>query len=190
MTWWATAYPAHNLGAHSPIDPERDRYVVQDLLTGRTDAHLQAMAVLMWTVTADGDPNSDWTWIATRHDRTVRVLRHKAGALDRAVALAAARPPQQLTFGAMASTPRPAPTRDPSQRRTTDVWAAIVAHLGVTEYSRTWFATATLIDDRDDVIEVAAPDAHAAYIETRYAETLREAVAAVRPGARVIFVAA
>jgi len=99
LAWWVATYPLHNHGAQSTVDGAAVT-IVQDVLRGRTVARLQAMALLLWSLEANSDPASHQSWIA-RSDRSLRVLRHKAQFLDRAVVV----PPQQMVFGPMEEQP-------------------------------------------------------------------------------------
>jgi hypothetical protein len=98
LDWLVTTYPLHNQGAQPVVHPERDGAVVQSLFdAGFALQQLQAMTIAMWTITTDGDPTSHRSWIA-RSDRSLRVLRHKAQFLSRAVA-GVAEVQQQALFG-------------------------------------------------------------------------------------------
>ncbi len=89
-------YPQHAKGARLEIEGHRRRYVVHGLLERYGRERLEQMAVLCWTIEADGDPESHATWIATKSDRSLYVLKHKAAFLERVVVGA-----QQLNFGPM-----------------------------------------------------------------------------------------
>lgn len=69
-----------------------------------------------------------------------------------------------------------------------NVWARILAHIETTlsrHEFHTWFKKTTLVSARGSVLRVAAPDVHATWIDKHHAKSLAEAIAAVRPGARV-----
>jgi len=80
LDWFAQSYPTHHNGAAIAIDFERDGPVVKRLLEKppRDVARLQAMAVVMWTVTPDEDP-----WLPRATERGVKLLVHAADRLDR-----------------------------------------------------------------------------------------------------------
>jgi hypothetical protein len=99
LAWWRVTYPLHNGGALPTADAGAAAVVQQLLDDGRTIDRLQAMAIVLWSVEADADPASHQSWIA-RSDRSLRVLRHKAQFLDRAVVV-----PEQLTLGPMEERP-------------------------------------------------------------------------------------
>lgn len=92
--WWTLTYPAHNDGAQNPIDAGQDGALIQELLEAYP-VDLQAMALLMWHVVPDRNPQSHRSWIAAG-DRGLRVLRRKAAFLQLALS-----DPEQLTFGPM-----------------------------------------------------------------------------------------
>jgi hypothetical protein len=95
LEWARVTYPQHAKGAHLDLEGDRRRYVVHRLLEYYGRPRLEQMAVLCWTIEADGDPESHATWIATG-DRSLYVLKHKAAFLERVVVGA-----QQLSFGPM-----------------------------------------------------------------------------------------
>ena len=99
LIWWTATYPLHNRGALNPVSAVYDGAVVQALLHTRTIERLQAMALCMWQMTADGNFHSNRSWIA-RGDRSLYVLRRKAAILELALDT-----PEQLTFGPMDTEP-------------------------------------------------------------------------------------
>jgi hypothetical protein len=170
LAWWTANYPTHNRGALTSVDAHRDGPIVLSLIhPGRRLERLQALALVLWQVTADG--RGDAEWIA-KSDRSLRVLRHKVNFLERELA-------QQ-----------PAPR---------DVWVDVLAGIEkkVNRHSfHTWWKDSALVDDRGEVILVQLigdPDRHELFkdwVQKHYAGVLAESLAAVRPGARVEFVAA
>jgi hypothetical protein len=98
LAWWRVNYPLHNRGVLPPADVGAAA-VVQDVLDGRTLERLQAMALAMFAIEADADPESHRSWIA-KGDRSLRVLRRKAAFLERLVLM-----PEQLTFGPLEERP-------------------------------------------------------------------------------------
>lgn len=99
LAWATVTYPQHAQGAHLVVDRDRDGHLVHGLLEHYPLDHLEAMAVLCWTIETDGDATSHATWIA-KSDRSLRVLRHKAAFLDRVVVGA-----QQLSLGPLLERP-------------------------------------------------------------------------------------
>ncbi len=95
LEWLRVTYPQHAKGAHLELEGHRRRYVVHGLLERYGRERLEQMAVVCWTIEADGDPESHATWIATS-DRSLFVLKHKAAFLERVVVGA-----QQLNLGLM-----------------------------------------------------------------------------------------
>lgn len=91
---------------------------------------------------------------------------------------------------------RPAAVRELKVITGDDVWADILRRLEakVNRHTfTTWFLGTGLVEDRGDVIAIAASgphsDLHAAWIQKHYADVVHQAVEEVRPGARVEFVA-
>ncbi len=101
LDWARITYPEHAKGAQFEMVDDRRRYVVHVLLEHYGLERLQAMAVVCWTIQADGDPASHATWIA-HSDRSLYVLKHKAPFLDRVVVGA-----QQLELGPLTPDARP-----------------------------------------------------------------------------------
>jgi len=101
-TWWTATYPQHNKGALNAIDATHDGAVIRELLVDYPLDRLQAMTLQLWQLIADGNAQSDQSWIA-RTNRGLRVLRRKAAFLDLTL-----RAPQQLTFGPMGERHPPA----------------------------------------------------------------------------------
>ncbi len=100
FTWAFTAYPQHMHGARLILN-RRDVANVAELLHTYALELLEAMTVQLWTLEADANPKSDWSWIA-RSDRSLRVLYAKAAFLERVVVGVQLR---QLTFGPMEEAP-------------------------------------------------------------------------------------
>jgi hypothetical protein len=89
LAWWRETYPLHNDGAQSRA-ADKDETIVADLLDIYPLDRLQAMSLYLWQVTSDGRHFSDRWWIAeVVTERSLRVLRHKAGYLDKASRLGA-----------------------------------------------------------------------------------------------------
>lgn len=99
LEWARVTYPQHAKGAHLELDGDRRRYVVHRLLEHYGRERLEQMAVVCWTIAADGDPESHASWIA-KGDRSLFVLKHKAAFLERVVVGA-----QQLNLGPLLERP-------------------------------------------------------------------------------------
>lgn len=100
VAWLATTHPTYHDGAALTLGRD-DTRLLREVLQGRTLERVQAMTILLWTITADANPRSHRSWIAGT-DRSLRVLRHKAAFLDRMVAGLV--PTQQLTLGPLIET--------------------------------------------------------------------------------------
>ena len=92
LTWVRATYPVHNAGAQITIHNEPDMRLVATLLDGppaRALDRLQAMAIVMWTITRHED-----AYLSARRDRGVRLLLHAADRFELvAIARAAVAPP-------------------------------------------------------------------------------------------------
>jgi hypothetical protein len=166
LAWWLTAYPLHNHGALSTVDPARDGSIVRALLDqGRTVPRLEALAKTLWGITTE-DP-----WIARAdNDRSIRVLQHKVNFLERELAR--------------------------TRLATDDVWQDVLREIEsrVNRHTyHTWWKDSTLVDDRGAVVVVRMhpePTQHelrAQWASKHFADVLTASVAAVRPGTRVEF---
>ncbi len=168
LAWWTATFPTYNRGAFNSVDRRRDGPRVQTLLaSGRPVAHLQAMAIELWTTTTDGRRKSDRWWIAeVVKVRTIAVLRWKATYLDDVV------------------------TRRQHAPSTDDVWRRVLTRLE-TQVSRdafhTWIRPLEGVH-RGDTIQVGGSAVHVAWVQRHHAERVRQAVEAERPGTRVEFV--
>jgi len=136
-----------------------------ELLAVWPPAQLQQMLVAFWTITLAEDE-----WCFRLKDRSLYAFRHAAERLDRiAIARAAA---------------RCQPVEDPA-------WDAVVQHVAdrINRHSfYSWFGNLRLMEDRDGVFVVEAPDDQVvAWIRKHYSDVLDEAVEHVRPGASVTF---
>lgn len=77
LEWWQQTYPLHNDGARAIVQIERDAPLVVDLLKHRSADRLQAMAIVLWTITVQEDR------FIFDSDRGLKMLRHAADRLDR-----------------------------------------------------------------------------------------------------------
>lgn len=80
LHWFVETYPEHNHGAQVSIDFDVDGPLAESLFRKpvRTLPQLQAMAIVMWTVTEAED-----RWLAQATERGVRLLHHAADRYDR-----------------------------------------------------------------------------------------------------------
>jgi hypothetical protein len=84
--WWTTNYPTHNRGVLNRVR-RSDRDAAFSLLSdGRTVERLEAMAVVLWAVTLDGQcgTRSDRAYIV-ESDKSICVLLQKATVIEREV---------------------------------------------------------------------------------------------------------
>ncbi len=174
LTWWMATFPQFNGGAVYSLDRTRDEPIVRALLHGRSVDLLQAMAVLLWTITSDGVHGSSRWWIAEEcTDRGLFALRHKANYLAQEVS-----------------------RRAQEAAEVENVWALVLRRLEspVGRYAfHTYFRELTLFEDRGTVIVVTKVGENGGlvwnWIQKHHRDAVRAAVDAVRPGARVEFVA-
>lgn len=179
LDWFAAEYATAHNGARYTIERAADGFRIYDLLCrGRTVDRLKLMTIAMWRLTTDHVVGSDRWYIAERAPlRNIWLLHRKADFLDLEVSLTRA----------------PGEVADPVE---TNVWTQVLQHLA-TAVNRhtfhTWFQQTVLVEDRGAVIVVAArgpkSDLFAEWIPKHYSAVVQAAVAEVRPGARVEFVA-
>lgn len=123
LEWFERTYPRFHHDAVCLIHRDKDRALVRELLTRpRTNvAHLQAMTVLLWSLTTDGVVKSDRWWITERVAvRDVFVLHRKANFLDLEVRRRREAPAAASGLGWTCS-------HDPPCERNTDCIARTVA---------------------------------------------------------------
>ena len=152
----------------------RDGPKIAALLTSRSVEVLQPLARLMWDIRSDGVTDSNWDWIA-KSNHSITVFHRKIQFLEE----------ERDRLAAGVQPPPP-----------DDVWTRIFEQLDK-KMSRserlTWFGPMRLrVIDRDDageVIHVAGPELHIAWVTKHHLAAVHEVVAEVRPGARIEFVA-
>lgn len=178
LDWFEAAYPARHYGAICRVNRAKDALLVLELLKlpGHDLAHLKAMTNLLWAIKSDGVVRSHPWWIAERVTvRNIFILHRKAEFLDQEVRRRAA---EESARG--------------------DVWAQVLAGLAtrITQHAfQSWWTESRLVADRGSLIVVQLvtdptkyPLFHA-WIQKHYAGALADSLAAVRPGARVEFIA-
>lgn len=169
LDWWLRTYPEHNGGARTTLDLERDGPLIAALLQDRPVDRLQAMALVLWTITEREDQ------FIFDSDRSLKMLRHAGDRLDR-YAVARAR------------------TAAVSESVADTVWDDVSKSLKnkINRHSfYTWFGHVRFVEDRGGALVLEAPnDLTVQWIQRHFADVLQEALNEVRPGLGVIFRAA